>query len=254
MDTTDFVIFLIAVFLGSYVQGITGFALGIVVMAIMAVATTIPVAPLAAAISLLALFNVLVALPGQHRDIDWRLFLGLTIGQIPGILIGLWLLDFLSSSSVEILELILGIFIVAGSLTLALRSRMQAERSRGFTASIAGFFGGLAGGMFAASGPVTGWYAYRQPMSVSVIRSSLLAGLLVTTLCRTTLVAFDGQITTEILFLVGLAVPVVALGTMLARRYRRVLSESQTRRFAFGFLCVVGCWIIGAQTVKLVSG
>ena len=73
MDTTDFVIFLIAVFLGSYLQGITGFALGIIVMAIMAVATTIPVAPLAAAISLLALFNVLVALPGQHRDIDWRL-------------------------------------------------------------------------------------------------------------------------------------------------------------------------------------
>ena len=254
MDTTDFLFFLLAVFIGSYLQGVSGFALGVVVMAIMTVASSMPIAPMAAIISLLALLNVLVALPGHYRDIDWKLFRGLTLGQVPGILIGLWLLELLSRSAVEVLELILGIFIISGSLTLAIRTKTRVKRSRGYTASIAGFFGGLTGGLFAASGPVTGWYAYRQPLGVPVIRASLLAGLLVTTCLRTTLVAFDGQITFETLVLVGVSLPGVVLGTILARRYGRLLSEDHMRRFAFGFLCFIGFWIIGTKAANFVYG
>ena len=242
-------VILAAVFVGSYVQGVTGFALGIMVMAIVTVAGVMEVAPMAAVISVIALVNVAVALHGHLRDIDRRLFTGLTLGQIPGIFAGLWLLDWLSADATAILELILGIFIVAGSISMAIRPTTKARRSPQWTAIAAGAGGGLTGGMFAASGPVTGWYSYRQPIPVAVVRASLLAGLMVTTIVRTVAVGFSGHLTTAVLTVIAASLPMVAVGTVLARRFPPVLSEPNMRRLVFTLLLVIGVWIVASASM-----
>ncbi|HBK17026.1 MAG TPA: hypothetical protein DDZ38_00200, partial [Gammaproteobacteria bacterium] len=47
-------------------------------------------------------------------------------------------------------------------------------RSRSPQTFVVGFLGGTLGGMFAASGPIIGWFGYRQPLPVGAIRATLL--------------------------------------------------------------------------------
>lgn len=116
-------VFSTAVFLGSYVQGITGFALGIVIMAIVAAAHVFVVSVVAAVISFLAFVNVGVAIYGCARDIDWRLWISLSVGQLTAIGAGVWLLHQLSINAANVLCLILGVCIVGGSASMVLRPK-----------------------------------------------------------------------------------------------------------------------------------
>ena len=75
-----------------------------------------------------------------------------------------------------------------------------------------GVVGGVLGGLFSASGPLLGWFAYSQPLSVAVIRATLLSYFFLTTSARTVIVLFDGSLTTSVLLYAGLGAPVVMLG------------------------------------------
>ena len=236
MDGVAVTVFLFAVFVGGYVQGTTGFALGIVLMAILRVTDTVEVAPAAAAIAVLAFANALVGLRGQYNKIDRPLLIQLSLGQVPLIFVGVWLLTLLTTHSAAVLELVLGLFIAVGSIAMIIRPVPLGNRSPAWGGVVAGAFGGLSGGMFAASGPSTGWFSYRQPLEVSAIRATLLAGLLITTSLRTTIVGVNGAFTPYVLSLVLLGLPVTVLSTWLASRYRLSGSETTMRRIVFLFL------------------
>ena len=240
-----------AVFLGSYVQGITGFALGIVVMAIVAAAQVYDVAVTAAVVSFLAFVNVGVALYGHARDVDWGLWLSLSVGQLTAIGAGIWLLHQLSTNAENVLYLILGVFIVGGSASMVLRPTPRSTRSPIWSAVVAGAGGGLVGGMFAASGPVIGWFAYRQPIQVATVRATLLAGYLVTTSTRSVVVGFSGGLSEIVWQLTALGLPAVVLGTWLARRHAALFDEGNMRRVAFTTLLLLGIGIIASAVFAL---
>ncbi len=252
MEVWSVSVFVTAVFLGSYVQGVTGFALGIVVMAIVVAAQVYDVAVMAAVISFLAFANVGVALYGHVRDVDWGLWLSLSVGQLTAIGMGVWLLHLLSTEAANVLYLILGVFIVAGSASMVLRPKLRSTRSPIWSSVAAGAGGGLVGGMFAASGPVIGWFAYRQPIPVATVRATLLAGYLVTTSTRSLVVGFSGGLTEIVWQLTALGLPVVALGTWLARRHAALFDEGNMRRVAFTTLLMLGIGIIASAVVSLV--
>ena len=65
MDVVAIMVFCGAVVLGSYVQAATGFAMALVVLAIVTAGRVLDVAVVAAVISLLALLNVTLALRGE---------------------------------------------------------------------------------------------------------------------------------------------------------------------------------------------
>ena len=251
MEVWPVSVFLIAVFLGSYVQGITGFALGIVVMAFVAAAQVYGVAVMAAVISFLAFVNVGVALYGHARDVDWGLWLSLSVGQLTAIGAGVWLLHQLSSNAANVLYLVLGVFIVGGSASMVLRPTPRSMRSPIWSTVVAGAGGGLVGGMFAASGPVIGWFAYRQPIPVATVRATLLAGYLVTTTTRSLVVGFSGGLSEIVWQLTALGLPAVALGTWLARRHAALFDEGNMRRVAFTTLLLLGIGIIASAVFAL---
>ena len=99
------------------------------------------------------------------------------------------------------------------------------------------------GGMFSASGPVLGWFGYRQPLPMAVIRSTLLACFILTTSTRTILVGAGGDLTREVLTLVLLGLPMVVCGTWLGRRFPPKISEIRIKRLAFGLMLLMGVWI-----------
>lgn len=247
MDYSVVLFFLFVVLFGSYFQSVTGFAMGMIIVSVLGGLRILEIPLLTAVISLLTILNVLLALRGQYHLIDRRLFFWLGLGQVPAIFFGLTLMNWLDSNSTWMLEVCLGLFITFGSLSMVLKPEPNEKRSGLLVTWLFGSFGGLVGGMFSASGPVLGWFGYRQPLAMEVVRSTLLACFILTTTTRTILVGLEGDLTQSVLLFVLIGLPVVVLGTWLGRRFPPRLSENSLKRLAFGLLLVIGIWItVGA--------
>ncbi|MFV2089225.1 MAG: TSUP family transporter [Pseudomonadales bacterium] len=244
MDVAGWLIFLAAVFTGSYVQSVTGFAMGMIVIAVVGASGVISLPVLTAAASLITMVNVVVALQGHTRHIDWRIFLLLGAGQIPAIGFGVWLLTQLDREAQWLLELLLGSFITLGSLSMMLRPHPLKQVSPSWACLGAGIAGGVVGGMFSASGPIIGWFNYRQPLGLVVIRATLLCSFALTTTTRTIVVGAQGGLTADVLWLSLVAIPLVVLGTWLGRELPPPVSETTMKRLAFGLLLIMGVWIV----------
>ena len=190
MSAYAIAIFIVAVGLGAWVQGATGFALGIVFMAIVQIAGVMSIADAAAVISVLALFNIAVGLVGATRKIDWPIFRGIAIGQFPAIVLGVWLLTILSTNQTQLLGLLFGLFLYRSAF-IVVRPQPLPERSKTWTAysrvsSVEYRWMLLYRGVAATEDG----NCYRQPLAIFVLELLLLAGFLAHALTRT---AFGGR-------------------------------------------------------------
>lgn len=253
MDTLTLVVFLLATAIGSYVQAVAGFAMGMIIVAVMVAGGVISVPVIAAVVSLLSLVNIVLALRGHTHQVVRPLFAWTVVGLLPAVAIGVWLLTWLDAHMQWLVELLLGLFVIGGSLSMLLRPRPLARLSPPWACIGAGFSGGLLAGLFSASGPVLGWFAYRQPLSVAAIRTTLLAGFALTTSLRTGVVGVGGGLTGEvwILFLTGL--PLVLAGTWAGRNLPPPLSEAALKRLAFTLLLAMGCWSVGRALAAIMG-
>lgn len=244
MDPWTLGIFLVGALFGSYVQSLTGFAMAMIMVAIASGAGHFQVSVVAAVVSLVSLVNVVLALRGHLERVERRLFLWLAVGQLPAIWAGIVLLDVLEGRAVRALEIVLGLFVVLGSLSMMLRPQPRRAVSSPWACVIAGVTGGLSGGLFAASGPIMGWFTYRQPLPVAAIRATLLCGFAMTTAVRAVLVGVDGGLTREVWLLTALTLPTVVLGTWAGRAFEPPVSELAMKRVAFALLLAMGLWIL----------
>jgi len=244
MDTLSVSLFLFTVLLGSYVQSVTGFAMGLIILAVMVGGGLVPVPLITAVVSLLSLTNIIFALRGQLQHVERYMLLWVGLSLVPGVWLGVMLLTVLDQTLAWTLELLLGTFIVLGSLSMLLRPRPRAVVSGPWGCAAAGFAGGLLGGLFAASGPVMGWFTYRQPLSIATIRTTLLAVFALSTALRTVLVGYAGGLTPPVWLLALLGLPVVILGTWAGRNFAPPLSENGLKRVAFGLLLLMGTWTL----------
>ena len=169
MEAAGWAIFLGAVFVGSYVQAVTGFAMGMIVIAVVGASGTIGLPVLTAAASLITMVNVAFALVGHTQAIDRRIFLWLGVGQIPAIGLGVAVMTVLDAGARDLLQVLLGLFITLGCLSMMIRPKPLSRPSPSWACLTAGIAGGVVGGMFSASGPIMGWFTYRQPLELMVI-------------------------------------------------------------------------------------
>ncbi len=244
-------LFLAIVLIGSYVQTVAGFAMGLLIIAFAATSQLYDFEVVAATVSLLSFANILLSLRGHYHLVHGRTLRLLSLAQLPSIALGIWLLGVLNADATAWLELLLAVFLIGGSAAMMLRPVPRATLSGTAGTLTAGFAGGLLGGLFAASGPVMGWFCYRQPLAVTEIRATLLGCFAITTLARTLMVAANGTLTIDVWMLAGTGLPAVLLGVWLGRRFPPAFGETAMRRAAFGALLAMGAWI-GASAVRAI--
>jgi uncharacterized membrane protein YfcA len=244
MDIPALLVFLSVVALGSYIQTVTGFALGLVVMGAVTLLNLAPVAMVAIVISLLALVNSFLALLKQGHTVDWLSVRWIVAGLVPAVFIGLMLLDYLSNNSVATLKKLLGIFIVCSGLLLVYRPHPKPVPDRQIRFFAIGAIGGLFGGLFSTGGPPIVFHLYRQPMRVEVVRTTLLAIFIVATIVRIGYVGLRGEFSWPAVRLALYAMPMVLLFTWVGKRYRPPLSDHAMRRVAFGLLILLGLMLL----------
>lgn len=244
MDPLTLIAFLVVVALGAYVQTVTGFALGLIVMGGITLFDLAPVAFTAVVVSFTALSNNFLALHRGLHLIDRRAVGYTLVGMLPAVYLGVLLLEQLHSTSVETLRMILGGVILAGGVLLALRPHPRPVRAAGWVDAGIGVAGGLLAGMFAIGGPPLVFHFYRQPLQLPVIRATLLATFAVATATRLVYVGLEGDIDLAMLQLSVLCLPVVFLATFIGRRYPPPLPDLAMRRLAFALLGLIGLMLL----------
>lgn len=224
----------------TYFQTVTGFGLGMIVIGATSGFDLAPVSVVAAVVSLVTLVNSAVALPGRLHLIDWPGARAVLLGVIPASVVGVLLLDYLSSSAADVLKFMIGAVIAYSGVSFALKPRVLAERSsnRGFF--LCGMFSGLSGGLFGMAGPPAIFHFYRQPMEIASIRCMLLLVFAFTSTSRTLFVATRGGLTAEVWALTAFAVLLVALASYAGRRFPPPFSAATMRRIAFATLLLIG--------------
>ena len=233
-------LFVVVVLFAAYVQTVSGFALGLIAMGTVGVFQLAPIPFAALVISFLSLVNVGTALRGRTADIR-RETLGIAvIAMVPTVLMGLAVLHWLQTESVDVLRNLLGGFILGGGILLILRPHPRAAPAPRWMAGIWGAVAGFFGGLFSTAGPPIVFHLYREPVGIPAIRATLLAFFAAATLTRLAATGVAGAITADVLVWVAASAPAVLAGTWAGRRFPPRVPDIAMRRFAFGLLAGLG--------------
>ncbi|WNK19903.1 TSUP family transporter [Halomonas piscis] len=239
-------LFLLIAGLGGYLQTVTGFGLGMVVMGLAGGLEVASVATVAAVISLMLLINCVVALPGRLQHIEWPSAGAVMVGVVPSILAGVAMLHYLSDEASSVLRVVLGGVILYGAAGLLLKPTHQAHVASPASFTLFGGFSGFLGGLLGIAGPPLIYHYYRQPLPPARIRNTLILLFAVTAGMRTLFIAVQGQLSLDILALVGWSLPAVVAATWVGRRWPPPLSALAMRRLVFAMLMIIGASLIAA--------
>lgn len=245
------IIFWGVVVVASWVQTLTGFALGLMTISAVGLMGLMPLPQAAIVVSVLAMTNAALVLLRGWRDVDRPALALILLGAWPGLVAGYALLGWLAGSALGVLQVLLGLVIAGSALQLAMRPRRQPRRSPPGSFVAAGLGAGLMGGLFATAGPPVIWQLYRQPMPLNAVRTTLLAVFLTTQIVRLALALADGAVTAPVATAAAGAIPAVLTGTFLARRFPPPVSSDTIRRLALGLLFASGLALIATAAARL---
>ena len=238
------ILFLVVVVLGALVQTLTGFAMGLIIMASVALFNIADIAFAAAVVSFISLVNAGVALRHGHRHVDWLFVRNILPSLIPAMALGIALLTYLSEHYYLLLKLLLGFVIILAGTSLMIAPAPFSARSSGSMCILFGTIGGLLTGLYSAGGAPLAYFAYRQPLSINAIRFSLLAVFGVSTAMRAVMIGVSGQLNMAIFQMSAVAIPLVIVVTLLASRYVQLVPDHLVRRLVFVVLIIVGTFLI----------
>src|SRR4051812_21399016 len=174
MSPAELLGFLVLAGAAAYAQTLTGFAFGLITMGGVGLSGVLSLADAAMIVSVLAMVNSMQMLLKGWRDVAWREFWLVMATSVPLLFIGYWLLERLAGTRADLLRLILGFVIIVSSLQLARKPQPLAIRSSNSSFLFFGAIAGVMGGMFSTAGPPLVYHFYRQPMSLVMIRETLV--------------------------------------------------------------------------------
>ena len=238
---------LLCITLASYVQSLTGFAFGLIFLALVGVFDLIPVEVAANAVTLITLSQTFIYFREYPLTDDWRVIRPAIWPSLGGVVAGLALLFWLSDSALYLLKIALGISVVGSAALLVMRFKPKTEIDPPASFALTGLLAGLMGGMFSTAGPPLVYKLYRQPLSLPVIRQALLVMFGLSQLVRMGIVLITGQFTPASIAYAVLAVPLLFVVTRYNRRYPLKLSPVAVSRVAAGLLLMAGASLIATS-------
>ncbi len=240
MDPLNIALLLLLAGTAAYIQTITGFAFGLLMMGGIGLLGLLSLPDAAVIVSMLTLVNAAQVLLRGWRDVAWKEF-RLAIG--PGLVLlalGYFLLEQIANTNLNGLRFLLGLVIVGASIQLLLQPHPLPNRSSARSFVFVGALGGFLGGMFSTSGPPLIYHFYRQPLPPVSIRDTLVLIFGVNAVFRLALVAATGNFPVPALGWVLLGAPVVTATTFVAKRWPPPLPVLTLRRLAFSLLLLSG--------------
>lgn len=246
MESIYFIVALGAVVAG-FVQGLSGFAFGLVAMSFWAWALEPRLAAVLAVFG--ALTGQVIAAVSVRRGFDAQRLLPFVLGGLAGVPVGVWLLPRLD---VDAFKAVLGGLLIVWCPAMLLAKRLPRIRFGGRLADGAvGMAGGVMGGIGGFTGTLpTLWCTLRgfdKDAQRAVIQNFNLSMLAVT---MATYLA-TGIVTREMLPLFAIVAPAMLVPTLLGARLYVGISEARFRQVVLGLLTVSGVVLLAAALPRL---
>lgn len=221
------------------VRGFTGFGLAlIVVTAVSVLAAPVEIVPIAV---ILDLFASIRMLPHVHRDVDRRGVALMTLGALPMIPVGVWLLAVVHEDDMR-----LAIGIVVLLATLAIAAGVGLRRPPGASLKIiTGCAVGVMTGSAGIPGPPVILLYLSSPLPPATLRATAVAIFLVTDFAVLLLLAIKGFLTVEVLLHCLILIPVVEVAVLMGRRLHGRARPEHVKRAALALLMVLAIVAIG---------
>lgn len=248
MDSVTLVVIAGAVAAG-FVQGLSGFAFGLVAMSFWAWTLD---TRLAAAMAVFgALTGQIVAAVMVRRRIDFALLLPFLAGGLAGIPLGVWLLP---SMNVDLFKAVLGTLLVLWCPAMLFADRLPRIGPAGRIGDlVAGAVGGIMGGLGGFSGTVpTLWCTLRgfdKQAQRTVIQNFNLATLSVTMAVYLS----TGLVTREMLPMFALVAPSMLIPSLLGARLYIGISEAAFRKLVLSLLTASGIALLASSLPRLLA-
>ncbi|GEA10005.1 sulfite exporter TauE/SafE family protein [Alteromonas sp. KUL49] len=244
MLDVDLILLLGLVSIATLIQSLTGFGFGLLVMSTFTAFNLLPITSTALLVCVLSVFNSLeLAYRGRHH-VDGITVKRILIAAFPSILVGFWLLEWLSSAHISALKLTLGMCILVATGLLLVKKSVKTQQSAPFSFYLAGSLGGLLGGLFATSGPPVVYHLYRQPWELEQIKCTLLMVFSISATTRILLVPFGTWPELTTLYTIALGIPVVIVSTRLARKVAPKVNIMWVRKSAIVLLMLSGVSLV----------
>ncbi|GGK72436.1 sulfite exporter TauE/SafE family protein [Amphritea balenae] len=244
MDLLILLPFITIIAFATYVQTVTGFALGMIVMGAVTTFDLVPIAFTSVVISIVTFINGAVALKGNYKAVDLKRVVITCSAMFPAILGGLLVLDYMSSDLNSLLQVLLGLTIIVAGLMIMLKPEPMTKPSGTLMFAGSGAVAGFMAGLFSMAGPPLVYLFYRQPFELKTIRLCLLSIFLLSAVGRTTLVGAQGGLTIDMLTFSVICLPIVTLFTWLGKNYPPNVSPTTLRRLAFFLLIIIGASLV----------
>jgi len=216
-------------------QGLTGFGLGIVAMALLPMIVPVPEAM--AAVTLIGAISILGNLGPFWKAVVWREATPLIIGMIVGIPCGIFMLR---SISPEAITRILGAVLLLTCATQAFLPKNQNLHLPKFLGLPMGILGGALGGAFNMGGPPVLIFLQSRPVTPKALVATLQVIFAISLIFRSGLIATCGFVTLHILLLVAIGILPAWIGIMISARFQKSISQEALRRIVLIALFLMG--------------
>ncbi len=244
MTPAQHALFLGCVAAAAYVQNLTGFALGLVLLGLAGLSHAAPLTDVTNVASVLTLVNAAAMFGAARPSLDRRVMVPTLAASLLGVAAGVALLNWLSDNAVAVLRLLLGVVIVGCAAVLLLDAPRRSQPSPRRTFAAFGLLSGVLGGLFATAGPPLVFHFYRQPMPLRAIRESLVAVFTLTALVRLALMLAAGRIGADAVRLSLEAAPLVLLMSWRMARRPPGWDPRLVRVLACALLGVIGAGLL----------
>jgi uncharacterized membrane protein YfcA len=218
---------------GAAIQGSIGYGLNLVVVPVTA---AVAPAALPAALIIMALPMTAGSALLEYRHIDRSAVLWLSVGRLPGVVLGAWVVTALTA---EMLAVVTGgIVVVAAAMSVA-SPDIRISRT---SSSVAGLVAGVMGTASSIGGPPIAILLQHQ--SGPVLRSTTGAAFLIGILMSLAALIVAGEVEPHH-WVLGLGLtPAIALGLYLSRFTHARLDDGWLRPCVLGFAGLSGMGVL----------
>jgi len=223
------------------IRGLTGFGSGLLMVPIMLLFLDMKlVVPTSATFTMLCGFILLTTFQTRkwiRKDVLPMLISGAIIGTIVGTYV-------LASFKSDILKKLFGIFIVAYALKMLFWNRPSGKEPKNYFGIIAGFFGGILGGLFSTGGPPVVIYLNRKTCDRRVFRATIIFYFLVVNSWQFAVYCYTGLITKNVLKFILYLLPAFVIGNLIGAFLHVKINDVLFSRIVAVVLLITGTSIL----------
>lgn len=237
MDIEVFLILIIGIFAGFYVQTIVGFAGSLIALPILLF--KLPLQDAVCYISIFYMFSSLLLLTKEWRNVDRPMILQLSLSTIVGVVIGIVVLTY---TKPIFLKTALGIFILVYVAYISFgKKKIKLGKTGTYTFGLlAGFFSGV----FSSGGPLHVVCLENSIKDVKTFRATMIGLSAVITVTRIPALAVSGILTVNHLKMSMLVLPVFLFAQFLGKRTFSSINEIFFRKILTVLLGVSGLLLV----------